>query len=77
MRRYSERFTSLVKILPLCNDAYFYDNDNGFVNVAEYRNGQLLLKGDYVPKWIKELKLFFSARQFDLIDSEDENEPEQ
>lgn len=74
-RRYNERFSALVKILPLCNEAYFYDNDNGFVNIAEYRNGKLLLKGDYAPKWIRELKLFFSEYQFELLADSDELEP--
>ena len=33
----------------------FSDNNNGFVEVAEYQNGQLLLKGSYRPQWIVDL----------------------
>ena len=43
------------KILPYCDEAHFFDNDNGFVEVAEYRNGELLLKGERRPAWITEL----------------------
>jgi len=54
-RRFSERFNSVINILPLCDEAYFFDNNNGFIEVAEYRNGKLKLKGDIKPKWIIEL----------------------
>lgn len=57
-RRYNERFSDLERILPLCNEAEFFDNENGFAEVAEYRNGELILKGDYVPEWISELKKY-------------------
>ncbi len=56
--RYETRFSDLEKILPFCNEAEFFDNENGFVEVAEYKNGSLLLKGDYRPHWITQLKQF-------------------
>ena len=40
---------------PLLDEAVFYDNDNGFVEVAAYRNGELILEGDHWPRWILEL----------------------
>lgn len=55
-KRYKSRYADLIKILPYCNEAKFFDNNNGFVEVAEYKNGELLLLGDYRPKWITELK---------------------
>lgn len=55
-RRYGKRFEDLSKILPFCNEVQFYDNENGFVYVGEYRNGQIFTVGDYIPDWIKELK---------------------
>ena len=55
-RRFEKRFEDLIKILPYCNEVRFYDNENGFVDVAEYRNGSLIIKGDYIPEWINELK---------------------
>lgn len=54
-RRFAGRWEALSKILPYCDEARFFDNDNGFVEVAEYRNGELLLKGEYRPGWILEL----------------------
>ena len=53
--RFSKRFEDLLTILPYCNKATFYDNDNGFVKVAEYRNGELLPMGNYRPKWLLDL----------------------
>ena len=45
----------VVKLLPYCDEAKFFDNDNGFVLVAEYRNGELLPVGDKRPAWLLEL----------------------
>lgn len=56
LRRYQKRWADVAAVLPYCDEATFYDNYNGFVEVAEYRNGELLLKGDYRPRWAAELK---------------------
>lgn len=56
IRRYGKRFDDLLTILPYCNEVYFYDNENGFVEAAEYRNGKLIIKCDDVPDWLGELK---------------------
>lgn len=53
--RFSHRFADVAKILPYCDAAKFFDNDNGFVLVAEYRNGQLIQAGDARPAWLQEL----------------------
>lgn len=55
-RRCEKRFEDLKKILPYCNEVQLYDNENGFIYVGEYRNGQIYTVGDYIPDWIKELK---------------------
>lgn len=55
-RRYAKRFDDLIKILPYCNEAVFFDNENGFIEKAEYRNGTLITKGEKIPEWIKELE---------------------
>lgn len=34
LRRYTERFDSLLDVMPLCNEIFFYDNENGFVEVG-------------------------------------------
>ena len=54
-RRFAGRWEALARVLPYCDEAIFFDNFNGFAEVAEYRNGELLLKGAYRPKWITEL----------------------
>lgn len=55
-RRFERRFRDLGKLLPLCNEATFYDNDNGFRVVAVYRNGEILNVTDTPPAWLIELK---------------------
>ncbi|MBR3971169.1 MAG: zeta toxin family protein [Ruminococcus sp.] len=60
-RRYSKRFEDLAKILPYCNEVRFFDNENGFTEKAEYKNGSLITKGGYVPDWIKELADYLNS----------------
>lgn len=55
-RRFSGRWEAVSKVLPYCDTAEFYDNDNGFVLVAEYRNGELLTVGEQRPAWVLELR---------------------
>ena len=55
-RRFARRFRDLAKLLPLCNEATFYDNDNGFRVVAFYRNGELLPATDTPPAWLTALR---------------------
>ena len=54
-KRFSKRFDDLLIVLPYCNEATFYDNDNGFVTVAKYKNGELQPIGSKSPMWLKEL----------------------
>lgn len=54
-RRFSTRFADVLRILPYCDEARFFDNDNGFVEVAEYRNGELLPRVSTPPRWLLEL----------------------
>ena len=51
----SHRFEDVLKILPYCDTVKFFDNNNGFVLVAEYRNGQILPVGMYRPTWLNQL----------------------
>lgn len=60
-RRFAGRWEAVRKILPYCDEAHFFDNDNGFVEVAEYKNGELLLKGSLQPTWIQELEKYLSG----------------
>ena len=54
-RRFFHRFEDVVKLLPYCDEAKFFDYNNGFVLVAEYRNGELLPVGDPRPDWLLKL----------------------
>ena len=42
IRRFQKRFEDLTTILPYCDEATFYDNENGFLAVAEYKNGEIM-----------------------------------
>lgn len=55
MRSYLHRFDALPLILPYCDSARFYDNENGFRYVEEYRNGEVTHAENYRPGWLKEL----------------------
>lgn len=57
-RRFEGRWEAVAKILPYCDEAEFYDNDNGFVKVAEYRNGELRPVGQHQPKWLTDFQDF-------------------
>ena len=54
-RRFGKRFEDLLAVLPYCNEATFYDNDNGFVTVAKYKNGELQTIGQNPPQWLLDL----------------------
>lgn len=60
-RRFAGRWEAVAKVLPYCDEAEFYDNDNGFVKVAEYRNGELRTVGSHWPKWLTELQAFLNT----------------
>lgn len=60
LRRFSGRWEAVAKVLPYCDEAEFYDNDNGFVKVAEYRNGEVRAVGEYRPLWLNELLQFLA-----------------
>lgn len=62
LRRFDGRWEAVEKVLPYCDTAEFYDNDNGFVLVAEYRNGELLLVGENPPQWILELRDYLRGK---------------
>ena len=56
LRRFAGRWEAVAKVLPYCDEARFFFNFNGFVEVAEYKNGELITKGDKLPAWLIELK---------------------
>ena len=54
-RRFQSRFADVLRVLPYCDEARFFDNDNGFVEVAENRNGELIPRVSNPPRWLLEL----------------------
>lgn len=60
MRRFEGRWEAVAKVLPYCDEAEFYDNDNGFVKVAEYKNGELRPVGDLRPQWLADLMAYLA-----------------
>ncbi len=62
LRRFGGRWEAVAKVLPYCDEAELYDNDNGFVKVAEYRNGELRPVGQASPQWLKDLQIALAPR---------------
>ena len=60
-RRFEGRWEAVSKVLPYCDEAEFYDNDNGFVKVAEYRNGEFRRIGTNTCTWVDELGEYLKA----------------
>lgn len=60
-RRYNKRFEDLAKVLPYCNEVRFFDNENGFVEKAEYKNGLLITKSGIIPQWLKDLENYLKS----------------
>ena len=55
-RRFDKRIKSLGSVLPLCDEVIFYDNENGFVKVAEIKNNKFQYSNGYKPQWIVDYK---------------------
>lgn len=55
-RRFARRIKSLKSVLPLCDEVIFYDNENGFIKVAEIKNNKFQYSNGYKPQWIVSYK---------------------
>ena len=62
-RRYEKRFEDLDRVLPYCNEVKFFDNENGFSEAAEYRNGGIIPKCAVLPDWLAEYKKHYESRE--------------
>jgi len=51
--------------MPLCNEIFFYDNENGFVEVGQYRSGEMMLRAN-APAWLDELRVRYNERLNDI-----------
>lgn len=60
-RRFKRRFEDLLIILPFCDEACFFDNENGFVYVGEYKDGKLYDAVKDLPEWFTEMKMYYEG----------------
>lgn len=58
-KRFESRHADLARILPYCNEAHFYDNENGFVHAGEYRNGEMIPVRTPLPGWLEEFRDYY------------------
>ena len=56
IRRFENRIESLRKVIPFCDKVVFYDNENGFVKVAEIVNNKFNYANGMRPQWLEEIK---------------------
>ena len=50
--------------MPLCN-GFFYNNENGFVEVGRYRSAEMMLRAND-PAWLDELRVRYNERLNDI-----------
>lgn len=53
VRRFENRINSLQRIIPFCDEIVFYDNENGFIKVAEIIDSKFSYTNGYHPDWIE------------------------
>ena len=63
LRRFAGRWEAVAKVLLYCDEAHFFDNYNGFIEVAEYVNGELIIKGSKLPAWIQEFRQYLRTAE--------------
>lgn len=66
-RRFAHRWQALTQVLPYCDEATFFDNENGFVEVAEYRNGELVVGKADQPSWVYEMEDYLRTHLWENI----------
>ena len=55
MQRYQNMPGNLRRILPLCDEAYFYDNTVRFRQIAIHRGGEILDEDPILPDWYQSI----------------------
>lgn len=69
-KQFQTRFSDVKALLTYCDEATFYDNENGFQAVAKYANGKLNFTGEVTPDWIMSLSEYLNLSG----ETEDEND---
>lgn len=64
-RRFDKRFDDLLRVLPYCDLTFFWDNENGFDQVAVHCKGRIVFfeRDDEPPSWILSLKEILEKRK--------------
>ncbi|MDE7360494.1 MAG: hypothetical protein K2N38_01010 [Oscillospiraceae bacterium] len=64
-RRFDKRLDDVLRVLPHCDFAFFWDNEKGFNQVACYANGEfaIIKKDENLPGWILSLKETWEKRK--------------
>ena len=55
IQRYNNMPGNLRRILPLCDEAYFYDNTFRFRQIAIHRDGEILDEDPILPNWYQSI----------------------
>lgn len=55
IQRYNNMPANLRRILPLCDEAYFYDNTVRFRQIAIHRGGEILDEDPLLPNWYQSI----------------------
>lgn len=55
IQRYNNMPANLRRILPLCDEAYFYDNTVRFRQIAIHRGGEILDEDPILPNWYQSI----------------------
>lgn len=50
-RRFEESFANLERVIPFCDEIYFYDNTDEFRRIAAITEGIEEIKGTNLPEW--------------------------
>ncbi len=66
-RRFQKRFADLAKIMPLCDEIIFYDNDNYFQFIGIFEKTQLIEKCQINPIWFSELIEYLEERKQNIF----------
>lgn len=52
---YRNRWRELKKLLPLCDEIAFFDNENGFLLIGRYLNNSFIQEEKRLPQWWQEM----------------------
>lgn len=66
LRRFAKRFDDVAKVLPYCDEARFFDNDNGFTEIGTYRrrdSDDITVTAADVPPWFSQLISFLKKQE--------------